>query len=181
MRIIGGSLKGREIRTPQLSARPTTDFAKEGLFNILSNHVDFEATQVLDLFSGSGSISFEFASRGCPHITCVEMNPLHVSFIKKTALQFNLASIKVVHHNVFDFIPICTQAYDLIFADPPYDLLYLETLPQKINTAHLLRTGGLFILEHSCSFDFSATQGFQKTKRYGNVHFSFFNFDQSTI
>jgi len=179
MRIIGGSLKGRTLFPADLTARPTTDFAKEGLFNILANEYDFENLHVLDLFGGSGSISFEFASRGCPHVTCVEMNPQHAAFIKKTALQLNLNAIRVVRHNVFDFIPICTQTYDLIFADPPYNLHQLETLPQKIQTAQLLRANGLFILEHSASFDFTGAPEFCKAKKYGNVHFSFFSFAQS--
>jgi len=178
MRITGGFLKGRKIDTPKLVARPTTDFAKEGLFNILANNYHFELLHVLDLFGGSGSISFEFASRGCLDITCVEMNSLHASFIKKTALQLKLDVIRVVRHNVFDFILICKHSYDLIFADPPYDLYQLERLPDKIRSAELLRPNGIFILEHSGSFNFAEIQGFKKIKRYGNVHFSFFCFDQ---
>ena len=177
MRIIGGALKGREIDAPHLSARPTTDFAKEGLFNILANLYDFEALDILDLFGGSGNISFEFASRGCQSVTCVEMNPIHASFIKKTAQRLQLNAIRVVHHNVFDFIPLCTQTYDLIFADPPYNLLHLEHLPQKICAAKLLRPPeGIFILEHSGSFDFGTYQGFRRKAKYGNVHFSLFSF-----
>jgi len=178
MRIIGGSLKGRAILPTHLSARPTTDFAKEGLFNILLNNYDLEQVKVLDLFGGSGSISFEFASRGCPDITCVEMNPQHASFIKNTAKQLNLTTIRIIRHNVFDFIDICSQTYDIIFADPPYDLHGIEGLSKKIFDKHLLSPFGTFILEHSGSFDFTQTQGFCKTKRYGAVHFSFFSFDQ---
>jgi 16S rRNA (guanine(966)-N(2))-methyltransferase RsmD len=177
MRIIGGALKGRNIPPAHLLARPTTDFAKEGLFNILTNEYDFDTISVLDLFGGSGSISFEFASRGCKSITCVEMNPLHTSFIKKTALQLKLNAIRVVHHNVFDFITICTQTYDLIFADPPFHLHNLETLPNKIRSAGLLNSNGIFILEHPSSFDFTPTDGFRRMRKYGSVHFSFFSFD----
>ena len=174
MRIIGGELKGREIHAPHLSARPTTDFAKEGLFNILAHTGVFEEMRVLDLFGGSGSISFEFASRGCHSVTCVEMNPVHTSLIKRTAQQFKLDTIRVVRCNVFDFISVCTQTYDIIFADPPYDLQRLEKLPEKICTARILRPDGVFILEHSASFDFSKSQGFRRSVKYGNVHFSFF-------
>jgi len=177
MRIIGGALKGRTIHPAHLAARPTTDFAKEGLFNILVNEFDFEVLHVLDLFGGSGSISFEFASRGCQNITCVEMNPQNVSVIKKTATQLKLNSIRVVRHNVFDFIAICTHTYHLIFADPPYDLNQLEMLPNKIDMSRLLRPGGIFILEHSGAFDFLGVQGYYRMRKYGNVHFSFFSFD----
>lgn len=175
MRIIGGSLKGREIHPPKLAARPTTDFAKEGLFNMLANKYDFKALQVLDLFGGSGGITLEFASRGVPLVTCVEINHLHASFIKKTAQQFGLESIRVVRHHVFDFIPICTQTYDLIFADPPFNLPQLALLPQIMRTAPLLKPGGTFILEHSAAFDFSREPDFCKTRKYGQVHFSFFS------
>ncbi|MCL2727688.1 MAG: RsmD family RNA methyltransferase [Bacteroidales bacterium] len=174
MRIIGGSLKGRAILPAHLAARPTTDFAKEGLFNVLLNDFDLEQVKVLDLFGGSGSISFEFASRGCPDVTCVEMNPQHASFIKSTSKQLNLNAIRVVRHNVFDFIDICSQTYDIIFADPPFDLQGLENLPKKIIEKQLLRPCGFFILEHPGSFDFTETEGFHKMKKYGNVHFSFF-------
>ena len=177
MRIIGGFLKGRSILPPHLTARPTTDFAKEGLFNVLLNDYDLEQVTVLDLFGGSGSISFELASRGCPHITCVEMNPQHALFIKKTAKQLNINTLRVVRHNVFDFINVCTQTYDIIFADPPFDLPGVDTLPEKIREKQLLRPKGVFILEHSDSFDFSATEGFSKMKKYGAVRFSFFSFD----
>ena len=177
MRIIGGFLKGREIHPPHLKARPTTDFAKEGLFNTLANTYSFEQLYVLDLFGGSGSISFEFASRGCPHVTCVEMNHIHASFIKKTAQDLQLNTIKVVRHNVFDFVSLCTQSYDLIFADPPYDLQRTKELPQIIDSAQLLRPEGIFILEHANTCTFSSANGFLKMKKYGNVHFSFFSFD----
>ena len=180
MRIIGGALKGREIHAPHLSARPTTDFAKEGLFNILANSCDFEELHVLDLFGGSGSISFEFASRGCKSVTCVEMNAIHAFFIKRAAQQLKLDSLRVVHHNVFDFISICTHTYNIIFADPPFDLMHLELLPQKIYSANLLQMDGIFILEHPSSFDFSDFQWFHRMVKYGSVHFSFFCFTPSS-
>ncbi|MCL1974143.1 MAG: RsmD family RNA methyltransferase [Bacteroidetes bacterium] len=175
MRIIGGFLKGKEIHTPKLAARPTTDFAKEGLFNVLANEYDFNSLEVLDLFGGSGSISFEFASRGCPAVTCVEINHIHASFIKKTALQLRLNAVRVVRHHVLEFLPICTQTYDLIFADPPFDLPQLATLPQIILTTPLLKPNGSLILEHPGTFDFSRAPGFYRKKRYGYVHFSFFS------
>ena len=177
MRIIGGSLKGRIINPVDLNIRPTTDFAKEALFNILSNNYPFETLHVLDLFGGSGSISFEFASRGAPHITCVEMKAHNALFIKKTAIQLKLNSIQVIQQNVFDFITHCTQKYHLIFADPPFQLPLLASLPERMETSRLLHPNGIFILEHSGSFDFKSVHGFRSVRKYGNVHFSFFCFD----
>ena len=174
MRIIGGSLRGRVIPPADLLARPTTDFAKEGLFNMLANEYHFESLQVLDLFGGSGSISFEFASRGCAKITCVEMNLQNATYIKKVAAQLHLDAIRVVRHNVFDFLNLCTQTYDIIFADPPYDLQGVDNLPIKILERELLAPNGTFILEHSGAIVFSKVNHFVKAKRYGNVHFSFF-------
>ena len=175
MRIISGIYRGRSINPPaNYKARPTTDFAKEGLFNILCQQTDFEDIAFLDLFSGTGSISFEMASRGCKDIVAVEMNPQNAGFIKKTAASFGIDGMQVVHHNVFDFIGICTKAFDLVFADPPYALEGLDTLPQKILGAGFLKDDGLFILEHPADYYFAAEPGFVKEKKYGNVHFSFF-------
>ena len=176
MRIIGGTLKGRPINPPAgYKARPTTDFAKEGLFNTLAGVWDFPEMAVLDLFGGTGSISFEFASRGCPDIVTVEMNPVNAAFIKKTAASLGLASgIQVVHHNVFDFLGICTKKFDLVFADPPYALGGLDTLPARILGADILKEDGRLILEHPAAFHFDDAPGFLREKRYGNVHFSWF-------
>lgn len=176
MRIIGGTLKGRPINPPAgYKARPTTDFAKEGLFNTLTGAWDFPETTVLDLFGGTGSISFEFASRGCPDIVTVEMNPVNAAFIKKTAAGLGLSStIQVVHHNVFDFLGICTKKFDLVFADPPYALEGLDTLPAKILGAGILREDGRLILEHPAAYHFDDAPGFLREKHYGNVHFSWF-------
>lgn len=176
MRIIGGALKGRSFNPPVgYKARPTTDFAKEGLFNTLAGAWDFEEISVLDLFGGTGSISFEFASRGCPDIVTVEMNPANAAFIKKTAAAFSLQSvIQVVHHNVFDFLGICTKKFDLVFADPPYALEGLEALPEKILSAGILNPDGRLILEHPAAYSFEGKPGFLREKHYGNVHFSWF-------
>jgi len=178
MRIVGGNLRGKQINPPaNFKARPTTDFAKEGLFNILSNQYDFEEISFLDLFSGTGSISFEFASRGCKDITAVEMNPLHASFIKSLSAKLlgREFSLQVVHHNVFDFLKICTKKYDLIFADPPYDLAGFKNVPDKILESDILLDGGLFILEHPKDYEFKNSPHFLKERNYGNVHFSFFS------
>lgn len=205
MRIIGGSLKGKTIMPPaNYAARPTTDFAKEGLFNMLTNEFDLEEISVLDLFAGTGSISMEFASRGCKDIISIEMNPLHTRFIKQCSQSFKIKGMQVIRHNVFDFIKICTKQFDLIFADPPYDLEGLDTLPDRIfgltanilaeeeknftekgknisdekifeeSSKCLVKNGGYFILEHPKSYSFENHPFFLKEKKYGNVHFSFF-------
>ncbi|MDR3132774.1 MAG: RsmD family RNA methyltransferase [Prevotellaceae bacterium] len=175
MRIIGGTLRGKTIVPPaRFRARPTTDFAKESLFNILENRYDFSAARVLDLFAGTGGISYEFASRGCPHMEAVEMNTLHAAFIKKTAGAFKLPQIHVVKLNVFDFLEICTAGYDLIFADPPYNLEGIASLPGRIMEKNILREKGCLIVEHAAGYDFSAHPGFAERRSYGAVNFSFF-------
>lgn len=175
MRIIGGDLKGKTILPSNgFMARPTTDFAKEGLFNMLINRYDFSECRVLDLFSGTGSISYEFGSRGCPEIYSIEMNPLHANFIKKSASQLGLKGMQVVRHNVFDFIEICKIDFDIIFADPPYDIEGLDTIPDRVLSKGILREGGTLILEHPKTYNFESHPHFKREKRYGNVHFSFF-------
>ena len=176
MRIIGGTLRGKSILPPAgYKARPTTDFAKEGLFNTLNNEFYFEDLAVLDLFSGTGSISFEFASRGAGEVIAVEMNPVNAAFIKKSAAMLGVSrTVQVVHHNVFDFIPLCTKRFDIVFADPPYALEGLDTLPDKVLGRALVHPGGYFILEHPAEYDFAAHPSFVKEKKYGNVHFSYF-------
>ncbi len=181
MRIIGGTLKGRTIMPPAgFNARPTTDFAKEGLFNVLDNAYDLSEMDVLDLFAGTGGISYEFASRGARSIHSIEMNPLHANFIKKSVAQMKIQGMNVVRHNVFDFLNICKITFDIIFADPPYDIDGLASIPEKVFEAQgpdgkgILNEGGIFILEHPAAFDFSEHPRFKKEKKYGNVHFSFF-------
>lgn len=176
MRIIGGTLKGRSINPPSgYKARPTTDFAKEGLFNTLCNEFDFEELSVLDLFSGTGCISYEFASRGCKDIVSVEMNPVNAAFITKSAQALGLKSMHVVRHNVFEFLPICEKHFDIIFADPPYAIEGLDKLPEKVFERNILNEGGYFILEHPSDYSFTDNPHFVKEKKYGNVHFSYFS------
>jgi len=175
MRIIGGSLRGKTIVPPaKLKARPTTDFAKEALFNVLENTYNFTEIRVLDLFAGTGSISFEFASRGCPHIDCIDINPSHHRFIKETAAKLQLPQIHALRLNAFEFPAICTVQYDIIFADPPYELTGIDTLPQRIFEHNLITESGVFILEHSRQYDFSKAPRCTKHKVYGSVNFSFF-------
>ncbi|MFA7115706.1 MAG: 16S rRNA (guanine(966)-N(2))-methyltransferase RsmD [Bacteroidales bacterium] len=175
MRITGGELRGRAILPPKgFKARPTTDFAKEGLFNTLMNICNFEEIKVLDLFSGTGSISYEFASRGVKSIISVEMNSLYANHIRKNADKFGIKNIQVVRHNVFDFLNICKEKYDLVFADPPYIIEGLENIPEKIFNSGILNENAILILEHPGSYSFENQARFLKEKKYGNVHFTFF-------
>lgn len=175
MRIIGGKLKGKAIVPPAgYGARPTTDFAKEGLFNILDNEYEFDGLAVLDLFGGTGAISYEFASRGAGEVYTVEMMPANAGFIRSTAASFGLKNLNVVRHNVFEFLEICTKKFDIIFADPPYALEGLAGLPDKVLAGDILHPGGYFILEHPGDYSFTEHPLFKKEKKYGNVHFTFF-------
>lgn len=175
MRIIGGKLKGKVILPPAgYKARPTTDFAKEGLFNILDNEYEFADLKVLDLFGGTGSIAFEFASRGASRVYCVEMARENASFIKLEALRLGLSNVTMVRDNVFDFLPICREKFDIIFADPPYALDGIESLPDTVFSLGLLHPECYFILEHGSEHSFVNHPRFVKERTYGRVHFSFF-------
>ena len=175
MRIIGGALKGRAICPPAgYKARPTTDFAREGLFNILGNEYEFEDLKVLDLFGGTGAVSFEFASRGAARVWSVDMARENAAFIRSEARRLGLDNVVAVHGNVFDFLPLCRERFDLVFADPPYALEGLESLPDKVFARDILVSGNYFILEHGSDHSFSTHPLFVKERKYGRVHFSFF-------
>lgn len=176
MRIISGSLKGRRFSPPKnFKARPTTDFAKENLFNILNNTFEFTNSKILDLFAGTGSISFEFASRGSKSITCIELNFNHFKFIKKTIDELELSSIiRAIRGDSFKFIEKTTEKYNLIFADPPYDLKDSETIPDLVLKNQLLNADGLLIFEHSGRVSFNDHPHFIKNRENGKVIFTFF-------
>lgn len=176
MRIIGGTLKGKTIDPPAgFKARPTTDFAREALFNVLDSAYEFDGLQVLDLFGGTGAISYEFISRGAGRVWTVEMNPLHASFISSMARRLGIADrLTAVRHNVFEFLPLCREKFDIVFADPPYALEDLQTLPDKVFAAGILHPDGWFILEHGDEHSFADHPHFLREKKYGRVHFSFF-------
>ncbi len=176
MRIISGSCKGRIINPPKsLKARPTTDFAKENLFNVLANMYDFEGLEVLDLFSGSGSISYEFASRGAKRVISIEKDPIHSSFIKQCAATLKLHNIMAVKSNVFVYLKSCKASkFDIIFADPPYEMPDVDTLPDIVMGGDMLNEDGIFILEHSKAKDYSAHPCFVTKRAYGSVNFSIF-------
>lgn len=176
MRIIGGTLKGKTIEPPAgFKARPTTDFAREALFDMIGNAYEFDDLKVLDLFGGTGAISYEFISRGVGRVWTVEMNPLHASFISNTARHLGIAErLTVVRHNVFEFLPLCQEKFDIVFADPPYALEDLQTLPDKVFAADILHPACWFILEHGDEHSFADHPRFLREKKYGRVHFSFF-------
>jgi 16S rRNA (guanine(966)-N(2))-methyltransferase RsmD len=178
MRIISGKFRKKSIFPPKnFRARPTTDVAKESLFNIIHNMVDIETLKVLDLFGGTGSISYEFASRECPSITCVELNYAHYAFIRNTARDLKIEhQLQVIKSNVFVFLKRHATKYDLIFADPPYDLKELQTIPDLIFEKELLIEHGILILEHSKQNNFENHPYFNFSNNYGSVNFSFFTY-----
>ncbi|MDO8999120.1 MAG: RsmD family RNA methyltransferase [Bacteroidota bacterium] len=174
MRIINGTHQGRVIKVPKgLPVRPTTDFAKEGLFNILNNKINYDETKVLDLFSGTGHISLEFASRGSTDILSVDGNFKCVGFLRATSkeLKFNIDAVK---SDVFDFLKHCNQKFDLIFADPPYELENIPTIHQLVFDKQLLNPNGWLIIEHGPRTNLEALSNFVQKRSYGNVNFSFF-------
>lgn len=182
MRIVSGKYKGRAINPPRnLRARPTTDFAKENLFNVLGNVVDFEECDVLDLFAGTGSISYEFASRGARSVTSVEINAVHHDFIRRTAAQLGIANLFAVKANVFLYLRSCSKQFDVIFSDAPYDLEGSERVVEMVLGGDLLREGGVFVFEHSRKMDFSSVEGFWQLRSYGSVQFSFVKKSEKSI
>lgn len=175
MRIIGGKHQRRILNPPAgLAVRPTTDKAKEALFNVLNNLVDFDGLRVLDLFAGTGNISFEFASRGARKVVAVEKSFKCVRYIKSVKEQLDLTVLDCQRRDVLSFISQCQDSFDLVFADPPYELRGLAELPAQILAGNLLDKDALFILEHPGSHNFQGLPGFFREKGYSRVHFSFF-------
>jgi len=175
VRIINGILSGRRPVIPtRIDARPTTDKAREALFNILRNRVDFESIRVLDLFSGTGSISFEFASLGCPDITAIEWNKILADALRKNIIILNINTIRLVQSDVFRFLNKASGPYDVIFADPPFDHRQIADIPFIILNNKILASNGLLILEHGPSIEFKSHPCWTETRHYGKVNFSFF-------
>lgn len=176
MRIVSGKYRGRRFSPPSnFKARPTTDFAKENLFNILNNEIDWEETTALDLFGGTGSISFELASRECKHVTCVEKNPIHAAFIEKVKDQLKVTNLRIFKMDVFKYLEHNKDQFDLIFADPPYDMKNFEEVPRLVFEKNILKEDGIFIMEHSKDYDFSDYSLFVQKRTYGSVNFSIFH------
>ena len=175
MRIISGKYRGRQIHTPNnLPVRPTTDFAKEGLFNILNNLIDFEEISVLDLFAGTGNLSYEFFSRGAVTVTAMESDSNCVAFINKTIQMLNAENLEAIRTDVFHYLKRPYESFDIIFADPPYEMEKTNEIPDLIFQTQILKEKGWFILEHSKRHDFSNHAFFHQHRKYGNVNFSFF-------
>ena len=186
MRIITGKYKGRHFDIPRtFKARPTTDFAKENIFNVLTQYIDFEDTEALDLFSGTGSITLELLSRGCKHVVSIELDRDHHRFIQQcvgkllgseeceTSSKVTLPST-IIRGDVFRYIKSCKQQFDFIFADPPYALKELPTIPRLIFERGLLKDDGIFVFEHGKDYDFSDDPHFVEHRSYGSVNFSIF-------
>ena len=176
MRIISGTLGGRRISPPanMPHTRPTTDIAKEGLFNILQNRIAFDGIKTLDLFGGTGSISYELASRGAADLTIVEKDNAMHAFIKKNIAALNIANCKVLQMDVFHFLNGCNEQYDFLFAGPPYALTAIDDLPKMIVGKKLILPKGYFVLEHTPRNNYETFEGFQFQRNYGTTVFSFF-------
>jgi 16S rRNA (guanine966-N2)-methyltransferase len=175
MRIIGGKLGKRVIKTSgNLKLRPTTDQAKEALFNILTHRYNFEQFDILDLFAGTGSISYEFISRGARKVYSIENNLIHFRFINMVKAQFDMKELHPLKTDVFKFLENNQTPFDIIFADPPFDMSGIEELPFLALTDQNIKNNGLFIVEHSRDFDFSAYDCFIEERKYGKIRFSFF-------
>ena len=176
MRIIGGALGGRKIKPPNKMphTRPTTDVAKEGLFNIIENNLEIPSMKTLDLFGGTGSISYELASRGATDQTIVEKDPQMYEFIKKNATLFHLDKLKAIKIDVFRFIEQCSEQFDFIFAGPPYALKNIDDLPKLVFERKLLRSKGWFVLEHTPRNDYKKFPFYKTERNYGTTVFSIF-------
>ena len=176
MRVISGKLGGRRINPPAKMpyTRPTTDIAKEGLFNILQTRIDFENAKTLDLFAGTGSISYELASRGATDLTIVEKDAVMFAFIKKNITELKIENAKLVRADVFSFLENNNEKYDFIFAGPPYALNTIDELPAAIVEKNLIENDGYFVLEHTPRNDYEKYEGFSLKRNYGTTVFSFF-------
>jgi len=175
MRIISGTLKGRTFTPPDRSSvRPTTDMAKEGLFNILQHRTALEGITVIDLFSGTGSISYEFVSRGAEMVFSVEKDTVMVDFVQSVAKKLNLKNIKPIRSDAYKFLALTAVKADIIFADPPYGTPGIEDIPELVFSKNILNEEGLLIVEHDNHLNFGAHPHFVEVRNYGKVHFSIF-------
>jgi 16S rRNA (guanine966-N2)-methyltransferase len=177
MRIVGGIFGGRRFSPPaKIPARPTTELAKEGLFNMLNNSFDMEGIKTLDLFGGTGSISYELASRGAADLTLIERDATTIDFIKKTSKELGIEEIlHIIRGDVFKFMKQSADQYNFIFAGPPYALINIDDLPLLVFEKKMLAPGGIFVLEHTPRNDYQQHPHFQRMKNYGTTIFTFFS------
>lgn len=175
MRIIRGKYGHRRFTVPSsITARPTTDFARENIFNVIENMIDIEGINALDLFAGTGAVSFELLSRGAASVTSVEKAPVQGRFIADTARKLGDNNLHLVRGDALRYISSAPRKFDFIFADPPYDMDGFEEIPGKVLASGLIASGGLFIMEHSAKYDFSTLPNFHSHRAYGSVNFSLF-------
>lgn len=176
MRIVGGTFGGRRFNPPaKIPARPTTELAKEGLFNMLNNSIDIEGMKTLDLFGGTGSITYELASRGAADLTIIERDPTSIDFIKKTAKELGIEDIlHIIRGDVFKFMKQSTDQYNFIFADPPYALSNIDDIPMLVFERKMLVPGGMFVQEHTTRNNYEKHPNFMRMKNYGTSIFTFF-------
>ena len=175
MRIITGIYKGRHFDIPRsFKARPTTDFAKENIFNVLNGYIDLDGAMALDLFAGTGSISLEMLSRGCTQVVSVEADRDHANFIRECFKKLGEDRDLLIRGDVFRFLRTCKQKFDFIFADPPYALEKLPEIPDLVLNGDLLNEEGIFVFEHGKNYDFSDHPRFLEHRSYGSVNFSIF-------
>lgn len=180
MRIIGGTYRNRRLKPPmEMEARPTTDFAKEGLFNVLDHSRTVEGIRVLDLFAGTGNISLEFLSRGAGSVLSVEQDRKLVAFMERTAEAWGVKDWRVLRGDVFGFLRTHRSSYDIVFADPPFAMEDIGRIPTLVLEAGLLGPEGMVIVEHSDKVDLSQVAGYRNTRRYGMVRFSFFTAERT--
>ena len=179
MRIIRGKYGRRRFDVPKnITARPTTDFARENIFNVLENLIDFEGIEALDLFAGTGAVSFELLSRGCSKVVAMEKASTQYNFIKKVKGILNDENLKVIKGDVFKFIATSNEKFDFIFADPPYNLENFGEIPELVLNSELLKEGAIFVIEHSAAYDFSNLPHFLEHRAYGSVNFSIFRLEK---
>lgn len=179
MRIIRGKYGRRRFDPPKnITARPTTDFAKENLFNVLENIIDFEGKDALDLFAGTGAISLELLSRGCREVVAVETSHIQLAFIKKVKEQLGDENLHLIKRDVFKYIENADEPFDFIFADPPYDHQRFEEVPELILNSRLVKEGTIVVIEHSSKRDFSGLKYFIQHREYGSVNFSIFKVEK---
>ena len=181
MRIIRGKYGRRRFDVPtNITARPTTDFARENIFNVIENLIDIEGIRALDLFAGTGAITFELLSRDAASVTAVEKAPTQSGFIARTAKTLGANNLHLVRGDALRFIEAASQPFDFVFADPPYDMEGFAEIPERVLKSNLLHPGSIFIIEHSRKHDFSSLPHFMQHRAYGSVNFSIFRIPETT-